>query len=387
MKLLNVFGVVVGAHLAVFTIIFATPGCRSTGKQKPKPEDTLAAGAPDTLSPVAPATDFGAPRMTDADLNPATASTRVSPVAPVAPTGPAFGGGADAGVRFAPTRPSAAPGGTTDFGTGAAAPTAPACATHTVARGDSLWSISRQYGITVDELAVANQLAKSATLRLGQQLSVPAKAAPAAPAAGTDAANTYEVKAGDTLGAIARRHGTTIAALRSANNLSGDNLRVGQKLIIPGNAAPLSPSASAPGGAPAPAATSAAAAPRAGTATYTVQPGDTLGAIAQRHGVRVGELATLNTITDPAKLRVGQVLRLPANARATNGAASAPAPAATQTPPPAPRPVAPAPTTTPAPRPPVQPVPVEPAPGGNGLTPVEPVTPVEPMSVPVIRID
>jgi LysM repeat protein len=371
MKLLNVFGLVVGAHLAVFTIIFATPGCRSTGKQKPKPEDTLAAGAPDTLTPIAPVSDFGdAPMMSDADLNPATAPTRVSPVAPGAAQLPAAGG-LDAGVRFAPTRPGAASAPMNDFG--APAPTATR-ATHTVARGESLWSISRQYGISVEELAAANQLARSATLRLGQELSVPVKAAPASASPGTDAANTYEVKAGDTLGAIARRQGTTVAALRSANNLSSDNLRVGQRLIIPGNAAPLSPTAAAPGGAPA-----ASSTPRAGTATYTVQPGDTLGAIAQRHGVRVGDLATLNTITDPAKLRVGQVLRLPANARVTNGTA---APAATQAP--APRAAAPAPAPAPAPR---APTPVEPVPGGNGVTPIEPVSPVEPMSVPVIRID
>jgi hypothetical protein len=44
MKLQKVFGIVVGAHVAVLTIVMCTPGCRSTGKPKPKPEDTLAAG-------------------------------------------------------------------------------------------------------------------------------------------------------------------------------------------------------------------------------------------------------------------------------------------------------------------------------------------------------
>jgi LysM repeat protein len=359
MKLLNVFGLVVGAHLAVFTVIFATPGCRSTGKQKPKPDDTLGADASsvtpvDTLSPTpAPVS------MSDADLNPATAT----PVSPIAPLPPAYDPGAGVGVRFAPTRPSSE----SSFAPEAGPSASTTRATHTVARGESLWSISRQYGIGVDELAAANQLAKSATLRLGQQLSVPAKAA--APAPETDAANAYVVKAGDTLGAIARRQGTSVAALRSANNLAGDNLRVGQKLIVPGNATGAPATASTlPAGPAAP-----AAAPRAGSGTYTVLPGDTLGSIARRHGVRTGDLATLNTITDPAKLRVGQVLRLPADARPVAPAAATPA-----------APAAPAPRLVPEPAPFPPALPVEqPSP----VVPVEPATPIEPMAVPVIRID
>lgn len=342
MKLLNVFGLVVGAHLAVLTVIFATPGCRSTGKQKPKPEDTLAVNAGSGVTPV----DSIAPSpasMNNTDLNPAAPAPADAP-APVAPVSAAPVASAEVGVRFAPTRPAAAP-------EVAPAPAPAAAATHAVGKGDSLWSIAKKYGITVDELAAANQLAKSATLRLGQKIVVPAKAAPPAPE--TDAANTYEVKSGDTLGGIARRHGTTVGALRAANNLSGDGLRVGQKLVIPGNAVPLSASA---------AATPAAAVPRAGSGSYTVVPGDTLGSIAKKHGVKVGDLATLNTITDPAKLRVGQVLKLPSGAKA----------------PAAPRPVATAPASVPA-------IVEEAAPAP--ITPVAPPATVEPMTVPVIRID
>ena len=350
MKLLNVFGLVVGAHLAVLTVIFATPGCRSTGKQKPQPEDTLAANASSGVTPV----DGIAPTpaaMSNSDLNPgapaaADAPATVSAVAPVAPVADAPAVGSAPGVRYRPAAlPEAAP---------LAAPAA-ANASHVVAKGDSLWSIAKKYGITVDELAAANQLAKSATLRLGQQIVVPAKAS--SPAPETDAANTYEVKSGDTLGGIARRHGTTVGALRAANNLSGDGLRVGQKLVIPGNAVPLSAPAAAP----------VASAPRAGSGSYTVVPGDTLGSIAKKHGVKVGDLATLNTITDPAKLRVGQVLRLPAGAKLPS----------------APRPAAPAPAPAPAP---AAPAPVE-EPAPASVTPVAPPAGIEPMVVPVIRID
>jgi LysM repeat protein len=359
MKMLKVFGLVIGAHLAVFAVIFATPGCRSTGKQPPKPEDTLASNS---AAPGSPVDSLAPVSMADTDINaglpppPAGVSpvSAVSPVSPVSPLSPES-------VRFAPTRPGSAP-----LAPPPEAP-APATATHAVAKGDSLWSVARKYGITVDELAAANQLAKNAPLRIGQPLVVPAKAAAAKPAADSDAANTYEVKSGDTLGSIARRHGTTVAGLRAANNLSGDNLRVGQKLVIPGNASVSSPSAAPTSTAPTP-----AAAPRAGSATYTVVPGDTLGSIAQRHGVKVGELATLNTITDPAKLRVGQVLKMPVGARSPS---AAPAPASPRAPAPA--------FSEPAPRAPA-PAPEEPA---APVTPVEPAAPVEPMAVPVIRID
>jgi LysM repeat protein len=59
----------------------------------------------------------------------------------------------------------------------------------------------------------------------------------------------YTVKSGDNLTKIAAQFGTTVRALRSANNLVTDNIKVGQKLKIPGKTAP---SEAAPGTAPQP---------------------------------------------------------------------------------------------------------------------------------------
>ncbi len=358
MKLTHVFGLVVAVHAAVFTVIFATPGCRSTGKVKPRPEETDPALAGSPVTPVDSVTPSSVAPMTYNDVNAGAPPASSAGAEPLVSSGAAASyDSSGPGVRFAPTRPA------TPVAPAAPEPVSTA-ATHTVAKGDSLWSIAKKYGITVSELAAANQLAPSATLRLGQTLAVPAKVASAS-AAGGDAANTYAVKSGDTLGAIARKHGTTVAALRAANNLSGDNLRVGQKLVIPGNATPLSPSVSTASGAP------AAAAPRAGSGTYTVMPGDTLGSIAQRHGVKSGDLGVLNNITDPRKLRVGQVLKLPAGAKSTSASNGT-----------APRSAAPA---SPAPAEPS--LPLAPVEEQSPVAPVEPVTPVEPMPVPVIRID
>lgn len=338
MKLIHVCGLVVSVHAAVFVVIFATPGCRSTGRPKPVAEAT----APTPVTPVTDTLQPG-PAMDYNALNPGASSISTAPAA------------FDGQIRFAPTRPSAATDTWTD------APPISSTSTHTVAKGDTLWTLSRQYGVSVGELATANNLAKTATLRIGQSLTVPAKAASAVSGPAAEATNAYTVVSGDTLGAIARKQGTTITALRTANNLKNDNLRIGQKLVIPGNAVPVSTStSSAPASVVAPAAT---AAPRAGSGIHTVVPGDTLGSIARKYGVRVGDLATLNTITDPAKIRVGQELKLPAAAKS----------AAT------------APVVTPTPYPVIE-EPVAP----TLVTPVEPattVTPVTPMAVPVIRID
>lgn len=376
MKLTHVFGLVVSVHLVALTFVLATPGCRSTGKQKPRPEDTDVANA-SAVTPVDPVAAAPVESMGYDDINapapgygPQAHGQQPPAVSPVASTD------ASGSVRFAPTRPST--GGATVI-----APVAPpvaATATHTVVSGDSLWSIARKHDISVAELAAANQLAPSATLRIGQTLTVPAGPVAADVSSGMspDAGNTYTVVSGDTLGGIARKQGTTVSALRAANNLSGDMLRVGQKLVLPADATGVP--------APASAASGSGASVRAGSGTYTVVPGDTLGVIARRHSVKVGDLALLNNITDPAKLRVGQVLKLPAGAASVSAPA---APAAT------PRPASPAPVVAPARQAaPATSTPVESFPAtsqdSSAITPVEPVepvAPVDPVAVPVIRIE
>jgi len=356
MKLLNVFALVVGVHLAVLTIIFATPGCRSTGKQKPKPEDTkIASSQNESISGVEQVPLK--PELIDTDLNPGSPGAPLTGVSPIEasesrPNGILASGEAE--VRFAPTRPSSVKEIPT-------AQPAAAKATHVVAKGDNLWSLAKKYGISVAELSAANQLAPSATLRVGQQLTVPEKksSGDSSPKPTQNAENTYEVKSGDTLGAIARKSGTTVAALRTANNLKGDSLRIGQKLIIPGNALPVANAADAVTAIP------ANPSPKASASSHTVIPGDTLGGIARKHGVKVGDLATLNTITDPAKLRVGQVLRLPVGAKAASSPVENVNTATTSSEPVAPKVEAKTP----------------------GTPPIESTPAVEALPVPVIRID
>ncbi len=110
-------------------------------------------------------------------------------------------------------------------------------ATYSVRPGDSLWTISQRHHTTVEALRSVNSLS-STLLRPGQvlRLSGPPPATKPAPKAAPKPATpaTYTVRRGDSLWKIGQRTGTSVAALRAANNLSGNLLHVGQVLRLSG---------------------------------------------------------------------------------------------------------------------------------------------------------
>ncbi|MBQ3607665.1 MAG: LysM peptidoglycan-binding domain-containing protein [Bacteroidales bacterium] len=115
----------------------------------------------------------------------------------------------------------------------------------------------------------------------------------------------YKVKSGDYLGRIASRHRCTVAQIKRWNNLTSNNIRVGQRLVIyrGGHAPSSSSSASSSSTA---SASSSTAVP-ANATTYTVKSGDVLGKIAERHGCTVAQLKAWNNLTSN-NIRVGQKL-------------------------------------------------------------------------------
>lgn len=261
MKILRIFGVVVGVHVFALMLIFANPGCSSTNKPPP-PSDTAttdeensssASAANDYASPVS-----RAPESAPVDLS--TAST-------------------SEGVRFSPTRPNTPAASMLE-----AQPVSDVtpATTYTVVAGDSLWTIARRNKLSVAEVAAANNIRANATVRIGQKLIIPGQ---------TMAGSSVSVMDPSTAKAPVERP----AATRS----SGEAVK------------------------------------------HVVRPGETLGAIARKYQVKVGEIATVNNIADPAKIRPGMELTIPGwqapGGRARTASATPVATTATR---PAPPPVA-----------------------------------------------
>ena len=102
--------------------------------------------------------------------------------------------------------------------------------TYIVKRGDSLWSIANNYGVTVNQLKEANGITNN-MLTIGQELIIPVSLPNNTPTNTT----TYTVKRGDSLWLIANNYNTTVDNLKSLNNLSSNLLTIGQELIVPTN--------------------------------------------------------------------------------------------------------------------------------------------------------
>lgn len=164
--------------------------------------------------------------------------------------------------------------------------------THTVQPGETLFSIARRYGLTVEQVAAANGITNPALIYAGQVLVIPGGSAP--PSSGMGA---YVVQPGDTLFSIARRHNTTVEVMIRLNGLTNpDVLAAGQVLVVPGGG-------TAPTNAPSPTAT-----PANQTIAHTVQRGETLNQIALRYGTTYQQIALLNGLPNPDLIYPGQVL-------------------------------------------------------------------------------
>ncbi|MCC7297627.1 MAG: LysM peptidoglycan-binding domain-containing protein [Bacteroidia bacterium] len=97
---------------------------------------------------------------------------------------------------------------------------------HTVLSGETLYSISKLYNQPVDSIIKWNNL-KSNSLSVGQELVVSPTVTKA-----VNNPKTYTVQAGDTLYSISRRFGISVAEIRRLNRLTNDNLAVGSTLVL-----------------------------------------------------------------------------------------------------------------------------------------------------------
>ncbi len=160
---------------------------------------------------------------------------------------------------------------------------------HTVKRGESLSVIAQNYGTSVSAIKSANNL-KSTSLAVGQTLVIPGSSAPVKVSSKVNTVETktvtHTVAKGDYLGKIANKYKVSVADIKRENNLKSDVLKLGQKLKITVSLKDLP------------------------LRKHKVQRGEFLGKIASKYGVTVQSIRDANKLRSDS-LAVGQVLLIP----------------------------------------------------------------------------
>ena len=149
---------------------------------------------------------------------------------------------------------------------------------YTVKSGDTLWSIARRFGLTVNQIKEVNNL-KDNFLSIGDLLYIPSNETK------TVTKDIYTVKKGDTLYSIAKKYNLSVDELKSLNNLTNDTLKIGQKLCVSEEL------------------------PKTET-EYTVVKGDTLYNVANKFKVSVDNIKVINNLNNNI-ISIGQILKIP----------------------------------------------------------------------------
>ena len=188
---------------------------------------------------------------------------------------------------------------------------------YTVQSGDTLSGIALKFSTTSSKLAQLNSISNPNLIYVGQRLLVNQSSNSNSSSSGQSSSATtntetssasYTVKSGDTLSGIASQYNTTVNQIVSLNQLSNPNLiYVGQVLKLKNSQTTNSSSSST-------AATT--------VGTYTVKAGDTLSAIASRYSTSSSTLASLNSLSNPNLIYVGQVLKVSSNASTSSSTSS-----------------------------------------------------------------
>ena len=160
---------------------------------------------------------------------------------------------------------------------------------YVVKRGDSLYSIARQYGVNVNDLKRINNLT-SDLLSIGQIINIPSSTTIVTPSEDDiiNEENTYIVQRGDTLWSISRKFGVSVDDIKNANNLTNEILTIGSTIIVP-----------------------------TGTNTnniivYKVKRGDSLWALAREYNTTIDDIKKLNNLTSNI-LTIGSELQIKKN--------------------------------------------------------------------------
>lgn len=193
---------------------------------------------------------------------------------------------------------------------------------YVVKAGDSYWGIANKHGISISELQKLNGTT-SYLIHPGQTLIVPGTSSVTNPDSnnnndstnGTDStesntsSGSYTVKAGESLYAIATKHGMTVNQLRELNNLSGSLIHPGQSLKVSGSSVVSNETTQENTTDSSSSDNTSTNTPSSTSGTYTVQRGDSLYAIATKHGMTLSQLQSLNGLSSNL-IHPGQVLNV-----------------------------------------------------------------------------
>lgn len=253
---LTILSVII-AHLCVITGLVFVGGCRSsTGMEGSPNRRAFTGGFSGPGETGGSGTEASTATSIKQSAPPAQPASAVNPPSAVTEEPASAPGSESAPPAVAVSEPAAAPSNSAPASEPTTAGTAPVGAgrTYTVKPNESLWIIAKREGVSIDDIVAANHLSKNAVLRPGQKLTIPASSGHKSSAGSSSHTSTkkavaasgdvYVVKPGDAVSIIARKLGTTSAALREANGLKGDSIRVGQKLVIPAGAKNKSAAAS-----------------------------------------------------------------------------------------------------------------------------------------------
>lgn len=167
---------------------------------------------------------------------------------------------------------------------------------HRVRPGETLSTIARRYGSSVQKIMAANNLKRSGYIVAGQRLKIPQRGVVVAQTQAAAPSNAvwnqrHVVKSGDSLWIIAKRYGTTTQKIQEVNKLSTTRLQINQVLRVPATQSALTQ-------------------PAKGSQTYHVQQGDNPYLIARKHNMALNDFLQINNLNPRSTIYPGQAVRV-----------------------------------------------------------------------------
>jgi len=189
--------------------------------------------------------------------------------------------------------------------------------THKVTKGDTLWSISKRYNVSLESILALNNIKDKDTLSIGQIIKIPQGNLPAADS------TVHVVKKGESLWSIAQKYNLSVNLILATNNIANSELiSIGQEMKIPShnnavaeinivNQAVVNENDSS-NNSNSSISNNINPPEKVEPIVYTVKAGDNLWNISQKYGVSVAVITDINNLRDKDLLSLGQKLEIPA---------------------------------------------------------------------------